>query len=50
MAEGRIGCENFNVNVYRENNPDLQEEFGDDLPRYYSHYMSSGCHEGRICR
>lgn len=49
MAEGRRGCENFDVNVYRQNNSDLDEAFGDDLPRYYHHYMNCGCQEGRIC-
>lgn len=45
-----MGCEGFDVNAYRKNNPDLEEVYGDDLPQYYSHYISHGCHEGRVCR
>ena len=50
MAEGRVGCREFNVNVYQANNPDLQAAFGNNLPAYFSHYMGCGCREGRICR
>lgn len=49
MAEGRRGCEGFDVNVYRENNSDLVDAFGDDLTKYYGHYVQNGCHENRVC-
>lgn len=50
MAEGRQGCENFNVNIYRENYPDLQAAFGGDLRQYYLHFITSGSREGRNAR
>lgn len=50
IAEGRQGCESFNVNIYIANNPDLQQIFGDDLKAYYQHYLNYGQYEGRICR
>lgn len=49
MAEGRQGCETFDVFVYQANNPDLAETFGDDLKAYYDHYVRTGCYENRIC-
>ena len=50
MAEGRQGCENFNVAVYRENYSDLQAAFGNNLQLYYLHFMTSGNSEGRNAR
>ena len=47
MAEGRKGCAEFDVNVYKENNTDLQTAFGSDLKKYYEHYMNTGWAEGR---
>ena len=47
MAEGRKGCAEFDVNVYKENNTDLQTAFGSDLRKYYEHYMNIGWAEGR---
>lgn len=47
MAEGRRGCEAFNVWTYREKNGDLKAVFGDDLKQYYIHYMNYGKKEGR---
>ena len=35
------------MNVYKENNTDLQTAFGSDLRKYYEHYMNTGWAEGR---
>lgn len=48
MAEGRRGCEAFDVNAYKENNSDLFSVFGDDLKKYYDHYIQNGSKEGRV--
>ena len=34
IYEGRSGCANFNVAIYRANYPDLQAAFGNDLASY----------------
>lgn len=47
MKEGRMGNENFNVQVYKANYKDLQNAFGEDLPSYYKHYIQYGKKEGR---
>ena len=47
MKEGRRGCEEFDVASYRNKNADLDAAFGDDLPKYYYHYMNTGKAEGR---
>ena len=47
MAEGRQGCENFNVNVYRDRYGDLQQTYGGDTAAYYLHYLNYGRTEGR---
>ena len=47
MKEGRRGCEEFDVTSYRNKNADLNAAFGDDLPKYYYHYMNTGKAEGR---
>ena len=47
MAEGRQGCEDFNVLVYRNNYGDLQSIYGDSLSEYYMHYLYYGRAEGR---
>ena len=39
MKEGRPGCADFNVAVYKEQNADLAAAYGDDLAAYYTHYM-----------
>ena len=49
MKEGRPGCADFNVAVYKEQNADLAAAYGDDLAAYYTHYMGCGHGEGRIC-
>ena len=47
MGEGRIGCNSFNVFIYKSNYQDLQKAFGDNLRAYYIHYMNTGRNEGR---
>jgi hypothetical protein len=47
MAEGRQGCENFNVFVYKANYADVRNAYGDDLKQYYLHFMNYGYAEGR---
>lgn len=47
MKEGRQADENFNVQIYKANYPDLQAAFGNDLPKYYGHYCTYGYFEGR---
>jgi len=48
MKEGRQGSAEFNLNVYKANNPDLVAMFGDDNVKYYEHFISSGRAEGRV--
>ena len=50
MAEGRQGCESFEVHAYKENNEDLADAFGENWASYYDHYMNHGCAEGRVCK
>ena len=40
----------FDVSVYKANNPDLAAVFGDDLKAYYTHYVQSGQLENRVCK
>lgn len=47
MEEGRRACKGFIVQVYRDNYRDLREAFGDDLPKYYMHYIRFGYDEHR---
>ncbi len=47
MSEGREGSEKFNVKTYRKRNVDLRIAFGNDLRRYYIHYLENGIKEGR---
>lgn len=42
MAEGRQGCESFDVKRYKEAYKDLQDAFGDDYKPYYYHYIQFG--------
>lgn len=48
MKTGALGSAEFNVHIYRANNPDLVAIFGDDLEAYYYHYINGGKAEGRI--
>lgn len=47
MIEGRQASSNFNVIAYKNNYKDLREEFGDNLPKYYRHYIEFGYTEKR---
>ena len=47
MAEGRVSNSEFNVHYYKQANPDLAEAFGDDLKKYYAHYIMYGHGENR---
>ncbi|MBQ0041801.1 MAG: SGNH/GDSL hydrolase family protein [Lachnospiraceae bacterium] len=47
MAEGRQGCESFNVYGYMAANPDLVLLYGNNLKAYYMHYVVFGKDEGR---
>lgn len=48
MDEGRRGNEGFSPAIYKENNPDLAEAYGDNWRSYYEHYRQSGQTEGRV--
>lgn len=48
MPQGRVGSRNFDVNVYRSKNPELNEQFGDNLTAYYYHYCTDGFKAGLI--
>lgn len=47
MLEGRQASSNFNVKAYRDNYADLRKAFGDNLPKYYRHYIEFGYTEKR---
>jgi len=47
MQEGRVGSEQFRVQLYKSKYDDLQQLFGDDLKAYYTHYLETGISEGR---
>lgn len=47
VAEGRQGCEEFNVQAYMNRYPDLQKVYGNNYKMYYLHYMMAGKAEGR---
>lgn len=48
MSEGRHAIPSFNVQAYRDKNPDLKAAFGNNLKSYYLHYMSYGHKENRV--
>ena len=50
MSQGRVGCAEFNVQKYIQNNPDLLATLGTDLKNYYIHYMNTGKAQGRIAK
>jgi hypothetical protein len=41
ISLGRRGNNIFDPKIYRDNNPDLDEKFGDNWSRYYLHYIDS---------
>ena len=47
MKEGRQAKADFDVNAYRARYADLQQVYGDDLVKYYIHYIKYGQAEGR---
>ena len=47
MKNGSRGNNDFDVYVYKNQNPDLK--YGMDLDKYYAHYCTIGHREGRIC-
>ena len=47
MDLGLQGTRKFDVLFYKENNPDLWEEFGEDLRLYYIHFLEMGRFENR---
>ena len=47
MAEGRIASASFSPFVYRAKYLDLYNAYGNDLVKYYEHYMNCGGSEGR---
>ncbi len=42
LFEGRACNKDFNVSAYRSSYADLDEAFGDDLVKYYLHYLRHG--------
>jgi hypothetical protein len=47
INEGRQASEEFNLDVYKANNADLVNTFGDDTRTYYIHYIKYGKSENR---
>ena len=39
MSEGHQAIDSFDVLYYKSQNPELEVEFGDELEKYYYHYM-----------
>ena len=48
MGEGRKAIASFDVDFYRQNYDDLRSVFGNDLRKYYLHYVEYGQQEGRV--
>ena len=48
MDRGDQAISSFNVKAYRNRYSDLRELYGDELRRYYMHYIFSGSAEGRL--
>lgn len=48
MERGDQAISSFNVNAYRNRYSDLREMYGEDLRRYYLHFIFSGSSEGRL--
>lgn len=50
MKEGRQAISTFNVKVYKENNADLRNAFGNaGYEKYFEHYLQYGYKENRKC-
>ena len=48
MKEGRRASDTFDVFAYRSRYVDLQRAFGNDMKKYYLHYLNYGVYEKRI--
>ena len=49
MNEFRQGSDNFNPQVYKDNNPDISNSpYGEDEKGYYDHFVQFGQYENRI--
>lgn len=49
LVSGVQGCATFDVDAYKEYNPDLYAIYGNDNHAYVVHYLTTGKNEGRIC-
>lgn len=47
MYRGLRGSAVFDVAYYKSKYADLRAAFGNDMRKYYDHYVSNGCKEGR---
>lgn len=50
INEGRPTSVNFDVNAYKNKYEDLRNAFGNDIKKYYKHYIMFGKNEGRNCK
>lgn len=48
MKEARQAKEDFILGIYKANYEDLRKAFGEDLPKYYQHYITHGYKEKRV--
>lgn len=49
LVSGVQGCATFDVDAYKEYNPDLYAVYGNDNHAYVVHYLTKGKNEGRVC-
>lgn len=49
LVSGVQGCATFDVDAYKEYNPDLYAAYGNDNHAYVVHYLTKGKDEGRVC-
>lgn len=49
LVSGIQGCATFDVDAYKEYNPDLYAVYGNDNHAYVVHYLTKGKDEGRVC-
>ena len=47
MLEGKQPSKSFNIYAYKSAYSDLQLAFGNDIQKYYMHYINNGYYEGR---
>lgn len=50
IKEGRQSSAQFSILVYKENNQDLVDVFGDDIIKYYNHFIEYGVNEDRVAK